>query len=178
MSDVTIRPTRETDIDNLIALYEEFHTFHVLGAPTRLRLPAPSDDRAQYEEEWAQIRAQLLAILQDANTALLLAEAAGQIVGLAEIYLRRDEANPLTVQHTYSHLQSLIVTERWRGRGVGARLMAVAEAWARKRGATELRLDAWEFAAGPLPFYEALGYQTVKRTLVKPLAQDATPFQG
>jgi GNAT superfamily N-acetyltransferase len=56
--------------------------------------------------------------------------------------------------------------------------MAAAEAWARERGATELRLDAWEFAAGPLPFYESLGYQTIKRTLVKPLAQDATRAQG
>jgi GNAT superfamily N-acetyltransferase len=178
MSDVTIRPARETDFEALIALYEEFHAFHVLGMPTRLRLPAPSADSAQREEEQAQIRAQLLSVLQDKNAALLLAEAAGQIVGLAEMYLRRDGFHPSTIQHTYGYLQSLLATERWRRRGIGARLVAAAETWARERGATELRLDAWEFAAGPLPFYEALGYQTIKRTLTKPLSHGATSSQG
>jgi GNAT superfamily N-acetyltransferase len=47
--------------------------------------------------------------------------------------------------------------ECWSRRGVGGRLMTAAEAWAHARRATQLRLDAWEFAAGPLPFYEALG---------------------
>jgi GNAT superfamily N-acetyltransferase len=178
MSHVAIRPAREADCDDLMALYEEFHSFHVLGVPSRLRLPASSADPAQRVEARAQIRAQLLAILQDASAALLLAEAAGDIVALAEIYLRRDRAHPLTIQHTYGYLQSLMVTQRWRRHGLGARLVTASEAWARERRATELRLDAWEFAAGPLPFYESLGYQAVKRTLVKALARPDAPPQG
>jgi GNAT superfamily N-acetyltransferase len=178
VTDVAIPPAREADFADVIALYEEFHVFHVRGAPDRLRLPASATDPAQRKGERAETRAQLVAVLETTSAALLLAEAAGQIVGLAETYLRRDEAHPLTVQHAYGHLQSLMVAQRWRGRGVGARLMAAAEAWASERGATELRLDAWEFADGPLPFYQALGYQTIKRELVKSLAQDATPSQG
>jgi GNAT superfamily N-acetyltransferase len=178
VSDVTIRPAREADFDDVIALYEEFHAFHVLGAPHRLRLPASATDPAQRKEERVQIRALLAAVLENTGAALLLAEAAGQIVGLAEMYLRRDEAHPLTIQYTYGYLQSLMVTERWRGRGVGGRLMAATEAWARERGATQMRLDAWKFAAGPLPFYEALGYQTIKRELVKSLAHEAISTEG
>ncbi|HEU0028904.1 MAG TPA: GNAT family N-acetyltransferase [Ktedonobacterales bacterium] len=170
MSDAAIRPAREADFDDLIALYEEFHAFHVRGVPDRLRLPEPSGDPAAGERERAWMREQLRAILRDPDAALLLAEAGGRIVGLAEVYQRRDEPNLWTVQHTYGHLQSLIVTERWRRRGLGGRLVAAAEAWARERGATQLRLEAWEFAAGPLPFYKSLGYQTVKRELVRPLA--------
>jgi GNAT superfamily N-acetyltransferase len=175
VSDVMIRPVREADIDELVALYEEFHAFHVLGVPTRLRQRLPSADP---EGERARIRAQLLALMGVASAALLLAEAEGHIVGLAEVYLRRDEANELTIQYTYGHLQSLMVTERWRKQGIGRRLMAAAEAWAREHGATQVRLDAWEFAAGPLTFYEALGYQTIRRTLVRPLAQDTMPSHG
>jgi GNAT superfamily N-acetyltransferase len=178
VSDVTIRHAREADFDDVIALYEEFHAFHVLGAPHRLRLPASATDPAQLAGEHTQIRALLAAVLENISAALLLAAAAGQIVGLAEMYLRRDEAHPLTIQYTYGYLQSLMVAERWRGCGVGGRLMAAAEAWASEREATELRLDAWEYAAGPLPFYDSLGYETIKRTLVKPLAQDATPSPG
>ena len=32
-----------------------------------------------------------------------------------------------------------------------------------------MKLDAWEFAAGPLGFYEKNGYKTLKRTLIKEL---------
>jgi hypothetical protein len=34
-------------------------------------------------------------------------------------------------------------------------------------GASEMRLDVWEFAAGPLEFYERLGYRTLRRALVR-----------
>ena len=39
----------------------------------------------------------------------------------------------------------------------------------RERDATQMKLDAWEFAAGPLGFYEKNGYKTLKRTLIKEL---------
>jgi diamine N-acetyltransferase len=50
--------------------------------------------------------------------------------------------------------------------GLGRLLVEVAQQWARERGATEMQLDIWEFAAGPLHFYERLGYRTLKRHLV------------
>jgi len=165
MSDVIIRPAREAELDDVIALYEEFHAFHVRGVPDRLRLPDQPDDPARR----ADVRKQLQAILRDPEAALFVADVDGAPVGLAEVYLRRDEPHPLTVSHTYGYLQSLAVTARQRGRGLGTRLVAAAEQWARGRGATQLRLETWGFPAGPLPFYEVLGYRTAKRTLVKPL---------
>jgi GNAT superfamily N-acetyltransferase len=166
---MTLRPAQEEDFAALTALYEEFHAFHVRGVPTRLRLPDAADDPAARVEATAQIRTQLEALVGDPHTTLLCAEADGRIVGLAEVYLRRDEPHPLIHQYTYGYLQSLMVTERWRGHSVGRELIAAAEAWAREHGATQLRLSAWEFAGGPVPFYEALGYQTMKRELMKPL---------
>jgi GNAT superfamily N-acetyltransferase len=170
MNETIIRTAQEADFDDVTTLYEEFHAFHVRGVPAWLRLPESSDEPAKCEGERAQIRAQLGMIVRDPSAALLLAEASGQIVGLAEVYLRRDEPHPLTLHYTYGYLQSLMVTERWRGRGVGGQLTTAAEAWARERGATQLRLSTWEFAGGPVPFYETLGYQTMRRELVKPLA--------
>jgi GNAT superfamily N-acetyltransferase len=43
------------------------------------------------------------------------------------------------------------------------------EQWARERGAVEIQLDAWEFTGAPGPFYEALGYRTLKRIFVREL---------
>src|SRR5262249_33269375 len=123
------------------------------------------------EENDVQLQAQLAAIVHDPSAALLCAEVRGEVVGLAEVYLRRDEPHPLRRETTYGYLQSLMVTERWRRCGIGGRLIAAAEAWARVLGATQLRLDAWEFTGGPSPFYEGHGYLTVKREFVKDLEQ-------
>ena len=52
---------------------------------------------------------------------------------------------------------------------LGLQLVEAAQRWARQKGATEIKLDVWEFDAGPLRFYEKAGYRTLKRTLIKEL---------
>ena len=47
--------------------------------------------------------------------------------------------------------------------------MEAAQDWARARGAAEMRLDIWEFPAGPLLFYQKLGYRILRRSLVREL---------
>jgi GNAT superfamily N-acetyltransferase len=54
------------------------------------------------------------------------------------------------------HVQMLFVPERLRGHGLGARLMASAEAEARARGCLGAHVDAFSFQAAP--FYRRLGY--------------------
>ena len=44
MSETTIRPATAADIEALLALYAEFHSFHVAGVPERLREPEQRDD--------------------------------------------------------------------------------------------------------------------------------------
>jgi GNAT superfamily N-acetyltransferase len=54
------------------------------------------------------------------------------------------------------HVQMLFVPESLRGRGVGTRLMARAEAEARARGCLGAHVDAFSFQAAP--FYRKIGY--------------------
>jgi GNAT superfamily N-acetyltransferase len=89
---------------------------------------------------------------------------------MAEIHLRQDDAtNTRIVAHRYLYISCIIVRDAARAHGVGRRLMDEAEAWGRTHAAGEVRLDAWEIPDGPLAFYAKRGYQTMKRTLVKPL---------
>jgi len=76
-----------------------------------------------------------------------------------------EEASPYLVAHTFGSLQSLFVSAPWRGKGLGAALLDAVRAWALRRGATQMRLSVWEFAEGPLRFYEKHGFKTVKRML-------------
>ncbi|MEZ4870498.1 MAG: GNAT family N-acetyltransferase [Caldilineaceae bacterium] len=161
---VTIRLAHRQDIAPLCRLYHEFHEFTVRSVPDRLQ--------SLGDYEWFNASALSLSLqkLIDAlDVALWVAEVNGAVVGLAEVYLREDEARAETVAYRYGYLQSLMVQRRWRGQGIGAQLLAAAETWSREQGATELRLETWEFDQGPLRFYERQGYRTLRRTLVRTL---------
>jgi GNAT superfamily N-acetyltransferase len=162
MHQPTIRLANEQDIDALITLYIAFHEFHVRGLPERLRLPE------QYEV--VELRASLKRIIAGNESAIFLALNDERTVGLAEVYLRHDEPDALIVERpVYGHLQSLMVLNVYRHQGVGTLLVAACEQWVRERGASEIQLNMWEFEAGPLHFYEYLGYKTLRRTLIKEL---------
>lgn len=166
MASVMIREATRDDIAALVELYREFHEYHVCNVPDRLRVPERYDDALTSE--------QIQRILSDDNAVLFVAEDDGLLIGLAEMYLKHDESNPATIAYIHGYLQSLMVTEAMRSQGVGTQLVEVAHRWAREHGATEMRLNTWEHAAGPQAFYEGLGYHTLRRTLVFTLGPESS----
>jgi len=163
MDYVDVRPAQPRDLHVLHLLFEEFHEFHALGVPDRLRRL----DEGGYDP--STLLDGLRKILDDDGAEIFLAWVAGRPVGLAEVVVRREEDEALRVGRAYGYLRSLVVHEPFRGHGVGARLVEAAERWSKGVGAAEMRLDTWEFAGGPLRFYEKAGYQTLRRTLVREL---------
>lgn len=161
MGETVIRQAKSHDLEELSRLYTEFHEFHVHRVPDRLLRSDSS--------RIAELQAALQTIIENKDAVILVAEVDGQLVGLGEVYIREDSPNPLRVQHKYGHLQSMIVTEAYRGRGIGARILEAVEQWTKEKSATEVRLDTWEFQDGPLGFYEKHGYNTLRRTLVRRL---------
>ncbi|HZS76858.1 MAG TPA: GNAT family N-acetyltransferase [Ktedonobacteraceae bacterium] len=163
MHDVSpiIRRAIQDDIPNLIQLYIEFHEFHVAGVPDRLRIPEAYDE--------AHLHNALQTILSSEDSVILVAEVNGKLLGLAEVYMREDKAEPLRVAYRYGFLQSLLVSAQYRKSSLGKELVLAAQQWAKEHGATEMQLDIWEFGEGPLHFYERLGYRTLKRHMVADL---------
>ncbi len=158
---ISVQRATEQDIDALILLYDEFHMFHVRGVPDRLRFPAKID-----EADSAELRTSLSTLLNREDAAIFVVRVRETVAGLAEVYLKQDEEHPLTIAHRFGYLQSLIVSESFRKHGLGKLLVEAAQQWAKEHGATEMQLDTWEFAEGPLHFYEHLGYHTLKRHMV------------
>jgi HD superfamily phosphodiesterase/GNAT superfamily N-acetyltransferase len=171
MDTVTIREAGPQDIAALSRLYQEFHDFHVRGIPKRLVFP----DSTTTESRYPDLRDALDAIEWDKEAVILVATISDAPVAMAEIYIRRDEPHPLRKAYTYAHLQSLFVQEEFRGNGIGKTLLASAHRWAAQNGASEIRVDAWEFPGGPTPFYEHFGYRNLRRTLVRRLSHTSAP---
>lgn len=160
-----IRKAMLSDIDQIFELYFEFHEFHAKNISNYLARMGKPDDQTNSE-----LVKTLSEIIEGEQSSIFVAELSGHLVGLLEIYIRQDdESNRNIKHHRYGYMQSLVVDEQYRGKDIGKLLVEAAHKWARSKGADEIRLDVWEFDAGPLGFYERLGYSTIKRTLAKEL---------
>jgi GNAT superfamily N-acetyltransferase len=137
---VTLRQARPADAAELAALATE------LGYPSTA----------------ADVERRLPFLLADPEHLLLVAAGAGdRAVGWLHAAIRRQLANDARVE-----IVGLVVAAERRGSGIGARLLAEAEQWAREAGVGQVRVRsnvARERAHG---FYLRAGYTRAKTSHV------------
>jgi GNAT superfamily N-acetyltransferase len=63
-------------------------------------------------------------------------------------------------------IEGLVVEDEYRGNGIGEMLVGAAEAWARRRGCTTLRLLSNVVRERAHEFYRRLGYDVLKTEYV------------
>jgi GNAT superfamily N-acetyltransferase len=165
MSEVKIRKATENDIDATCRLYFEFHQFHVAGVPDRL---VDLGDPGTYD--YSKHIERIKEVIKKSDSDIFFAEVDGEAIGAVELeFTQVNPENPFFIHHKFCFVEGLMVTEKYRRKGIGQILMDVAYKWSKEKGATEVRLDVWEFPDGPLQFYEKLGFKTMQRTLLKKL---------
>jgi aminoglycoside 6'-N-acetyltransferase I len=94
---------------------------------------------------------------------ILVAEASDQtLAGFLEVDLRShaDGCNP---SHLVGYVEGWYVAENHRHRGIGRKLLAAAEDWARSHGCVEMASDTWIDNDLSQRVHEALGYEVVDR---------------
>jgi aminoglycoside 6'-N-acetyltransferase I len=94
---------------------------------------------------------------------ILVAEASDRILaGFLEIDLRShaDGCNP---SRPVGYVEGWYVAENHRHRGIGRKLLSVAEDWARGQGCVEIASDTWIDNEVSQRVHEALGYEVVDR---------------
>jgi len=104
MPTITVRQAQRFDLEQLCRLFVAFHAFHAQGVPDRLQSlghPATFD--------CTELMASLTTVLGNTAAAVFVAEVAGQLIGLAEVYLRIDEESAMRLPCRYGYLQSLMV---------------------------------------------------------------------
>ena len=94
--------------------------------------------------------------------AILVAATSGGLAGFLEIDVRShaDGCNP---SRPVGYVEGWFIAQEYRRQGLGARLMAAAEDWARSQGCVEMASDTWIDNEVSQRAHEALGFEVVDR---------------
>lgn len=117
-------------------------------------------DEMGYDYPVGKTREKLAALLESGKDKILVAELDGQAVG----YVHLNDYDLLYAGHM-KNIMGIAVDSRCRRMGIGKRLLAAAEGWARESGAEGVRLVSGESRMGAHAFYRSLGYEGDKKQL-------------
>jgi GNAT superfamily N-acetyltransferase len=135
MASVEIREARTGEVEALLACYEW------LFAP-------PGSTPPSWDPAGARLA--LTATIEGDDSAALVAEADGELVGLCTAYLDLDSVR----FGRRCWVEDLAVHPERRSQGIGKALLDRAKTWAGDRGGTHLELDTAESRADAQRFYE------------------------
>jgi aminoglycoside 6'-N-acetyltransferase I len=135
-----------------------------------------------HAEPWAKLRHALWPDCPPARHALeiqqllategvvALARLNNEIVGMAELSIRRDHVEGSTISPV-PYLEGWFVAEHARNQGIGRALLGFVEDWSRTRGYHEIASDAELDNTHSIRLHTALGFREVGRSVhfVKPL---------
>jgi aminoglycoside 6'-N-acetyltransferase I len=145
---IQIRAAHETDLDHLTAL------FHALW---------PDSPAAEHARELRLLLGGNAASVLTTPLAIFVAEASdGELAGFLEVDLR-SHADGCDPRQPVGYVEGWFVVEQYRHSGVGGKLLATAEDWARSHGCLEMASDALIDNALSQRAHEALGYEVVDR---------------
>ncbi|MFN2587903.1 MAG: N-acetyltransferase family protein [Actinomycetota bacterium] len=150
-----VRPGRESDADAVTALLVELRDFQAALQPGNPRFRVAG-------ETWAE---EARRTLSDPAWRVFVAEEDGRVVGFASLRFARKPWG------TSCEVDSLVVADANRGRGIGRALMGACESHGRSAGAAGMRLHVTAGNDAAVNFYERLGYEALAVRMGKPLAE-------
>ena len=138
MAQTVIRTARTSDLDDLVDLLRMLFGIE-----------------ADFAFDAARQRRGLAMLLIQESAVVLVAEEAGQIIGMC--------TGQLTISTAEGGFALLVedveVAQAWHGRGVGRKLLAALEQWASSRKLGRLQLLADRNNTAALEFYRKLDWQ-------------------
>jgi ribosomal protein S18 acetylase RimI-like enzyme len=130
--DLSLRPAREIDAEQIASLMTE------LGYPSTVE----------------SVKNRLRGSLSSQRSCCLVAQSDNEAVGMMSAEL----VPYFPTGSTICRVTSLVVSSRHRSRGVGEKLMAAADTFARQHGCSGIEVTSAERRTGARRFYQRLGF--------------------
>jgi GNAT superfamily N-acetyltransferase len=165
---VVLRPPRVEDAEGLARATQDLAVQYAEVEPERFHVP-------DFEQTVVWLRDAIRKPPQPGGV-WLVAELDGEAVGDAKALLHEPMSNAdiqpqLDVARHRVYLAWLAVQSQCRSHGLGSRLLAAVEEWARTQGAELITTDTnLRSNLGAVEFYERNGYERQAVILRKPLA--------
>jgi phosphinothricin acetyltransferase len=141
MSEITVRPATAADAAEISAIYNQGIEDRIATLESDLRAP-------EERRRWLAHR--------EPRQPVIVAELGGAVVGWGSL-------NTFNPRRAYDFVAdfSIYVERRWRGKGVGSRLLARLVELARELGYHKLVLSAFPWNEAGMALYRKFGFRTV-----------------
>ncbi|MBP5157893.1 MAG: GNAT family N-acetyltransferase [Treponema sp.] len=155
---IRIRSAKKEDAPALEKLYAELKKDAVFFQPEHFVLSKAGERTRQMEGLW-----------NSGTQRMFVAENDGELIGFAHVLFCRAKSISCLKAQDNIYLQDLLVTERFRNRGVGTQLLNAARQYGREMGADFFRTQVFPMNKAGLRFYERNGFSQKMITIECPL---------
>ena len=147
-----VRKATLADVSSLKPLYLELEKDAVKFQPEHFVIG--NRDEAFFE-----------GIIKSQNQDILLAELEGQVVGFAHVMILEQKRIPCLKAERVIYLQDLDVSEKFRNRGIGAKLIEACKEYGKSHSADFMRTQVFPQNVRGMSFYERQGFSEKMKTI-------------
>lgn len=155
----SIREAKEVDLTDLCQLSDEINAIHHANMPLDFVTPDGSERDASY---WR-------GFIGKDDATVFVAEKDGSLIGAVAVFVTSSVPHSFLTSRPRGHIATIVIAENYRDKGLGRKLMAVAEGYAKGKGAQDIKLEVMAFNTRALDFYRDLGYENFSHRLSKSL---------
>jgi ribosomal protein S18 acetylase RimI-like enzyme len=156
MNELIIREVELKDRALLDELFREELEYHKSLMPDIFKIP-----EIVVREKWLE------SILKNNDIFLVVSECNEKIVGAILYKIEKNPEDTLLNERKYGYIEEMIVSEAFRGKGIGKKLLDYVINGFQIKNIKEIEIDVWEKNEIGLKFYEDQGFKTIQRKMKK-----------
>lgn len=161
MDNLLIRPYKETDSHTISEMFNQFIDYLDVLDPMRRVVRHP--------EYGVKVLTNTLHEVAEKDGTFLIAEIDGNIIGFGVAVINKLSEEDLleTFPHVPGRVTELFVDVRYRGKGVGSRIMSDMEAYLKEKGCQTVHIEVFAPNIKTHRLYQRLGYADRNIDLIK-----------